>query len=404
MAWKNFMNLLFNLTAVQPIHSAKFHGGGSYGEVLFWALINRGAKFSCIYDSKKYLDEKILNACKDNQIPLFDINQKTPQEFINENNITAFYTPLYSLEKKWDIQVQDFIFTWHGVRALEMQYHPAGIRFSKKLSQKLEAVIRYRESWKKYFYKPKYQELAKRMANGQARAITVSEHSKASIKSFFPELLDLEIPVFYSPMIEYNAEGFLPPEISSKKYFLLTSGARWEKNNWRVAEAFDELVETYKKQNRTLDFKVVITGVTKPKAYLKRLRHKDFFVFLGYVENRELEFLHQNAYAFIFPSLNEGFGYPPMQSMRYGVPVAASGTTSIPEICGDAALFFDPYSVSEIKNRLIQLLNENIYSDYAKRAKSHYLFIHNRQETDLQKTVDFILNPTKKNIAESASE
>ena len=130
------MNLLFNLTAVQPIHSAKFHGGGSYGEVLFWALINRGAKFSCIYDSKKYLDEKILNACKDNQIPLFDINQKTPQEFINENNITAFYTPLYSLEKKWDIQVQDFIFTWHGVRALEMQYHPAGIRFSKKLSQK----------------------------------------------------------------------------------------------------------------------------------------------------------------------------------------------------------------------------------------------------------------------------
>ena len=89
--------------------------------------------------------------------------------------------------------------------------------------------------------------------------------------------------------------------------------------------------------------------------------------------------------------------------MRYGVPVAASGTTSIPEICGDAALFFDPYSVSEIKNRLIQLLNENIYSDYAKRAKSHYLLIHNRQETDLQKTVDFILNPNKKNVAESAS-
>ena len=149
---------------------------------------------------------------------------------------------------------------------------------------------------------------------------------------------------------------------------------------------------------------MVITGVTKPKAYLKRLRHKDFFIFLGYVENRELEFLHQNAYAFIFPSLNEGFGYPPVQSMRYGVPVAASGTTSIPEICGDAALFFDPYSVSEIKNRLIQLLSENIYSDYAKRAKSHYLLIHNRQETDLQKAIDFILNPTKKNIAESASE
>ena len=46
------MNLLFNLVAVQPIHSAKFHGGGSYGEVIFWALVKRGAKFSCVYDSR----------------------------------------------------------------------------------------------------------------------------------------------------------------------------------------------------------------------------------------------------------------------------------------------------------------------------------------------------------------
>lgn len=385
------MNLLFNLVAVQPIHSAKFHGGGSYGEVIFWALVKRGVQFSCAYDSHKYLDPMILDACKTQNIPLFDINEKTPQQIIDENQIDSFYTPLYSLEKKWDINVKDFVFTWHGVRALEMQYSWAGVGFAKKLGQKFEALVRYRESWKKYFYKPKYQALAARMAEGKARTITVSEHSRASIKSFFPELLDLEIPVFYSPMTAYEPEGFLPPGVAAKKYFLLTSGARWEKNNLRAAKAFDELVRMYQSQGKPFDFKMVITGVTNARAYLRHLKHKDRFVLLGYVENRELEFLHQNAYAFVFPSLNEGFGYPPVQSMRYGVPVAASGTTSIPEVCGDAVLYFDPYSVSEIKNRLVQLLDSKIYDEYAARAPKRYLEVHARQNEDLEHTIDFIL-------------
>ena len=385
------MNLLFNLVAVQPIHSAKFHGGGSYGEVIFWALVKRGVQFSCAYDSHKYLDPMILDACKTQNIPLFDINEKTPQQIIDENQIDTFYTPLYSLEKKWDINVKDFVFTWHGVRALEMQYSWAGVGFAKKLGQKFEALVRYRESWKKHYYKPKYQALAARMAEGKARTITVSEHSRASIKSFFPELLDLEIPVFYSPMTAYEPEGFLPPGVAAKKYFLLTSGARWEKNNLRAAKAFDELVGMYQSQGKPFDFKMVITGAANPKAYLRHLKHKDRFVLLGYVENRELEFLHQNAYAFVFPSLNEGFGYPPVQSMRYGVPVAASGTTSIPEVCGDAVLYFDPYSVSEIKNRLVQLLDSKIYDEYAARAPKRYVEVNTRQTADLEETVNFIL-------------
>lgn len=383
--------MLFNLVAVQPIHSAKFHGGGSYGEVVFWALVERQAKFSCAYDSRKYLDPKIVDACKEKGIPLFDVSEKTPQQIIDENNIDAFYTPLYSLEKKWQIDVKRFVFTWHGVRALEMQYSSQGISFAKKLAQKAEALVRYRESWKKYFYKPKYQDLAKRIADGRAETITVSEHSRASIMSFFPELMDKEIPVFYSPMTEYEPEGFLPPGVQPKKYFLLTSGARWEKNNLRAAKAFDELVTQYRSCGKAFDYKMVITGATNSRVYLKSVRNRDCFVLLNYVESNELEFLHQNAYAFIFPSLNEGFGYPPVQSMRYGVPVAASGSTSIPEVCENAAIYFDPYSVSEMKNRMIQLLDPSIYKMYAVRAKTRYEEVRRRQKDDLVKTVDFIV-------------
>jgi glycosyltransferase involved in cell wall biosynthesis len=143
--------------------------------------------------------------------------------------------------------------------------------------------------------------------------------------------------------------------------------------------------------NHEFDMKLVITGATNVKAYRKHIRNKDAFVFLGYVESKELEFLHKNAYAFIFPSLNEGFGYPPVQSMRYGVPVAASGTTSVPEVCENAALYFDPYSVSEIKNRMIQLLDSDIYAMYASRGLARYGEVHKRQQEDLEKAVAFVL-------------
>lgn len=393
------MNLLYNLVAVQPIHNAKFHGGGSYGEVVFFALLRKlfeGAeplspdvRLCAAFDSKKYLDPKIVSACKKYRVSLFDINEKTPQRIIDENRIDTFYTPLYSLEKKWDVSVPRFVFTWHGVRALEMKYSPLGIQFAKNFSQKAEALVRYRELWKKYFYKPKYERLAHRIAEGKVSAITVSEHSRASIRNFFPELLHVEIPVFYSPMESAEPAGTLPAGIFPKKYFLLTSGARWEKNNLLAVKAFDRLAETFLKNDS--DFKAVVTGVPNPKVYRKNLRHPERFVFLDYVETELLELLHQKAYAFIFPSLNEGFGYPPMQSMRYGVPVAASGSTSIPEICGDAALYFDPYSESEIRNRMIQLLDGDIFQDYAERAKIRYAEVSKRQQADLEKAVRYIL-------------
>lgn len=103
------MNLLYNLVAVQPIHNAKFHGGGSYGEVVFRALLehlDEEGKLFCAYDGKKYLDPDVIAACKERGIPLLDINESSPQKIIDENSIDTFYTPLYSLERKWNINVK----------------------------------------------------------------------------------------------------------------------------------------------------------------------------------------------------------------------------------------------------------------------------------------------------------
>ena len=104
-----------------------------------------------------------------------------------------------------------------------------------------------------------------------------------------------------------------------------------------------------------------------------------------------LNSLHRSAYALFYPSLNEGFGYPPIESMKYGVPVAASGVSSIPEICGDAALYFDPYNILEMSNRILQLGDPSIYEQLQEKGMARYALVSERQKRDLDSLVNFLL-------------
>ncbi|WP_296090981.1 glycosyltransferase [uncultured Treponema sp.] len=240
------------------------------------------------------------------------------------------------------------------------------------------------------------------VADKRINVITISNHSLASIKSFYPETQSKEIPVFASPTFnqlenhrqlekinidECAKNNFPKYNIQEGKFFLITSAARWTKNALRAIWAFDSLFS----DRIALDFKVVITGVTNKKIFTRKIKHPEHFVFLGYVDRDFLEALTAKQYAFIYPSLNEGFGYPPIESFKYGIPVAASGTSSIPEVCGNAAIYFDPYSVSEIKNRIVQLLDKNIYDEYSKRAEKQFKIVSEKQKEDLQKLAEYII-------------
>jgi glycosyltransferase involved in cell wall biosynthesis len=368
------MKILFDLTEIQPrSDNIKFHGGGYYGEVIFFAMVKKTQNIIGIYNSKSYMNPKILET----GIKTYDVNEISPQEIIDKEHIDVFYTPLRC---KWQLKVNRLIITWHGLRMLEMT--DSGIA-TYNCYNTLKIIG---------FIKSIFKRVAKKTQDKQAHIegaeyITVSEHSKASIISFYPHLAKSKIIVCNSPFMEESEASDLPPEIEPKKYFLLTSAARWEKNNLRAALAFDELFS----QRKDIDFKVVLAGVTKKKIFEKKLKNKGKFIFLGYVDRSKLLSLHKNAYAFIYPSLNEGFGYPPLESMRYGVPVAASGTSSIPEVCQNAVIYFDPYNVSEIKNRIIQLLDKDIYKEYSERAIERYKIVSEKQKQDLERAVNFIL-------------
>jgi len=80
--------------------------------------------------------------------------------------------------------------------------------------------------------------------------------------------------------------------------------------------------------------------------------------FLGFVEDNELYSLYASCLFFVYPSIWEGFGYPVVEAMKLGIPVATSSTSSLMEIAKDAALLFNPFNVEEIKNAIIKLIND----------------------------------------------
>lgn len=121
------------------------------------------------------------------------------------------------------------------------------------------------------------------------------------------------------------------------------------------------------------------------------MKNKNRFIFKSYVSDEELVSLYKNAYAFLYPSLNEGFGYPPLEAMRFGVPVLTSPFSSIYEICGDASLYFNPYSVSELKNRILQMEDWKLREAYSSKARVRFNYISNKQQEDLDKLVKYLI-------------
>jgi glycosyltransferase involved in cell wall biosynthesis len=78
---------------------------------------------------------------------------------------------------------------------------------------------------------------------------------------------------------------------------------------------------------------------------------------IDYLPRRDLNCLYKGAFCFVFPSLYEGFGLPPLEAMSFGCPVITSNVSSLPEVCGDAAIYIDPYNSDDIRQAIEKLIN-----------------------------------------------
>jgi glycosyltransferase involved in cell wall biosynthesis len=136
------------------------------------------------------------------------------------------------------------------------------------------------------------------------------------------------------------------PGPGPRERFLLYPANRWpHKNHERLFEAF-ALVRRDEPELR-----LVLTGVGHERRPLPPGVEAR-----GLVPVAELVGLYRRAAALVFPSLHEGFGLPPLEAMACGCPVAVSRVASLPEVCGDAAVYFDPLSVEDVARGIADVL------------------------------------------------
>ncbi|MBM3786136.1 MAG: glycosyltransferase family 4 protein [Acidobacteria bacterium] len=174
----------------------------------------------------------------------------------------------------------------------------------------------------------------------------------------------------------YNAldPSFLKPELDEKKradvleryqiqypYLLYAGSVNRRKNVARIVEAFALLKQDLVDHPRYKDLRLVIIGDQMSKyPALRRAVHqsrvREVVKFLGFVKKDELKVFYQAAEAFVFPSLYEGFGLPPLESMALGTPVVTSGVSSLPEVVGEAAMIVKPENVFDIARGIREVL------------------------------------------------
>jgi len=197
-----------------------------------------------------------------------------------------------------------------------------------------------------------------------------------------------KIKVYYPPMKNRVEPGKKTVEIPTRKFALLLNADRFEKNGPAVVRAFDELFN--ETPGLTEDLTVVVTGITDLDQLGMTIRNRLRFVAVGYLAPETLECLYSQASMLVYASLNEGFGYPPIEIMKYQKPSVVADNTSLPEVCRESAVYCDPYSVDSIKRAISQMFENPIDP---KILHNHYAFIAEKQKRDLKSLITLILEP-----------
>ncbi|EIK98694.1 group 1 glycosyl transferase [Pseudomonas sp. M47T1] len=238
--------------------------------------------------------------------------------------------------------------------------------------------VRHPESYT-WAFRTSYRVMTPILLRHLKSLITVSDFSRGEISGYYgyPQERILVVP---------NAVGseFQPgiPGNARKTYLLAVSSPSAHKNFTRMIHAFLQL-----KGHERVELRIVgaASGIFADHS-LERLASSDKRIrFLGRLSDEELITQYQGAAAFVFPSLYEGFGIPPLEAQACGCPVLAANAASIPEVLQSSALYFDPLDVEHIAQAMnLVLTNQCI------RQQLRTLGLHNVSRFDWDRSAGLI--------------
>jgi glycosyltransferase involved in cell wall biosynthesis len=189
-------------------------------------------------------------------------------------------------------------------------------------------------------------------------AICVSESTRQDLLAFYD--IDPSRAVTILSGLTISDSRLPTPDSLPKNYILFVSTIEPRKNLEVLLDAFARL-----RARGVYDGALVVVGRVgwKSESIIPRLRAPGVH-HLDYVPPPQLASIYRNAELFVFPSIYEGFGFPLLEAMAYGIPSIAARSSSLPEIGGDAALYFSPRNVAELEAQM-----ERALTDAALRAQ-----------------------------------
>lgn len=372
--------ILYDLFFAQPLGNSKFHGGGEYMKLIFKHLLevdDKDAAIEVFYNPDSFLDDWLIELLNEKKIKKHYVKTKMDvQALMDRDYWDVFYTgmPYQYIDAKLPENAKK-IATVHGLRVAEMpvdkytHLYFTGREKYKSCIKRLNPKYFSDRALKKY-----------NLSVGKFDVLfTDSEHSKYALKILLG--FNKQVEVYYAPSTMQDCEALQTKP--TEDYILMLGGNRWEKNVVRGIIAIEDLYE----KGLLGNIRTTICGKI-PNKVKKGIKHIEKYNLLDYVEKSELDKLYKECKVFLYPTLNEGFGYPPLEAMMYGKTCIVSGICSLQEICGESVYYVNPYDIYEIENRILRAIDNQLDEDIVvKQSKKIQL----RQRVDCDKLCKYLL-------------
>ena len=177
------------------------------------------------------------------------------------------------------------------------------------------------------------------------------------------------VPEGWEHLLFFTNEAYgYPKDVQFSNYILYVGSSREHKNWGRLIKAIKQCY-----QNIPEDWGFVFIGnskmlSTKLQQEIQEMnKYRPIIQVTGWQEDKSLANYYRHAKALIFPSLSEGFGIPVLEAYFYRIPLLLSNQASLPEVAGDAAIYFNPYDVQDIAQTIIQFIKQPQHDDLIER-------------------------------------
>ena len=225
------------------------------------------------------------------------------------------------------------------------------------------------------FYHKVFLDKMSNILEKAARIITVSEHSKKDICSYFA-ISSKEVDVIYEapesiykPLNKSIAQNYVIAKYRVKpSYILYLGGFSPRKNVALLIKAYKEVRAHFSDPPKLVIVGKLVRNFKEVFDVIDKYKLQDDVIFTGYVPVNDLPAIYNSALMFVYPSLYEGFGLPPLEAMACGIPTICGDNSSLPEVVGDCAHVVNVCNASAVAEGIIKIIEDQQYAATLKKS------------------------------------